>query len=112
MRVDSAKVKLTIPIPINKPDGNGVIYTRDAVESAVNNLRKNLPIVYADNECEARAIGVTTGDSHIVTWDEENQVCNVTVDGIVFYSGASIIVDEIEDGKVSSFEITSFGLTI
>ena len=113
MRVDNIKVKLTIPIPIGKPDGNGLIYTKEAVENAVNNLHTNLPIVYADNECEARPIGVTIGNSHIVTWDEENQVCNITVDGIVLYGGASIIVDEIEeDGKISSFEVTSFGLTI
>ena len=71
MRVDNAKIKLTIPIPINKPDSNGVVYTKEAIEDAINNLRKNLPIVYADNETEARAVGVTTGNSHIVIWDEK-----------------------------------------
>ena len=112
MRVEGTKVKFTIPIPIDKPDKNGVIYTKEAIENAVNNLRTNLPIIYKDNESDAKAVGVTTGNSHIVTWDFESQVCKVTVDGIVFYSGADIIVNEIEDGKISSFEIASIGLTI
>ena len=112
MRVENTKVKFTIPIPIDKPDNNGVIYTEEAVENAANNLRTNLPIVYKDNETNTKVIGTTTGTSHIVTWDSENQVCKLTVDGVIFYSGAEIIVNEIEDGKISSFEIVSIGLTI
>lgn len=67
MRVENTKVKLTIPIPFDKPDKNGVMYTKEAVENAVNNLRKNIPIVYGDSETDKSIIGTTTGDSHIVT---------------------------------------------
>ena len=112
MRVEGAKFKLTIPIPINKPDCNGVIYTEEAVENALSDLQKNLPILYKDNDCDAKVIGATTGDSHIVTCDSENQICKLTVDGVMFYSGADIIVNEIEDGKISDFRIASIGLTI
>jgi hypothetical protein len=112
MRVENTKVKFTIPIPVDKPDCNGVIYTEEAVENALNNLQTNLPIVYKDNECDAKVIGATTGSSHIVTFDSDNQVCKLTVDGIVFYSGADIIVNEIEDGKITDFRIASIGLTI
>lgn len=111
MRVENTKVKLTIPIPIDKPDCNGVVYTKEAIENAVNNFHTNLPIVYKDNETDEKVIGVTTGASHIVTWDSENQACKITVDGVVFYSGAEILVNEIEDGKISSFEIVRIGLT-
>ena len=112
MRVENTKVKFTIPIPIDKPDCNGCIYTKEAVENAVSDLQTNLPIVYKDNECDTKVIGVTTGSSHIVTFDSDNQVCKLTVDGIVFYSGAEIFVNEIEDGKISDFRIASIGLTI
>ena len=112
MIVNSTKVKLTINIPFEKPDLNGCVFTEEAVENAVNNLQTNLPIVYKDNECETKVIGTTTGNSHIVTWDFENQVCKMTVDGVVFYSGAEILVNEIEDGKISDFRIQSIGLTI
>lgn len=111
MRVENTKITIKIPIPINKPDNNGVIYTKEAVENAVNNLRKNLPIVYRDNETDTKVIGVTTGDSHTAVWDFENQVCKITVGGVIFYGGAEIIVNEIEDDRISSFEITSIGLT-
>lgn len=114
MRVENTKVKFTIPIPIDKSDANGIIYTEEAVEKAVNNLNKNLPIVYKESaETDEVVIGSTTGDSHIVTWDSDNQVCKLTVDGVIFYSGAEIIVNEMtEDGKITDFRIASIGLTI
>lgn len=112
MRVENTKIKLTIPIPIDKPDCNGVVYTEKAIENAINSLRTNLPIVYKDNEADEKVVGITTGTSHIVTWDSENRVCKVTIDGIVFYSGAEIIVNEMEDGKITDFSIASIGLTI
>ena len=113
MRVENTKIKLTIPIPIDKPDCNGIIYTEDAVENALNNLQKYLPICYKkDAETDAVVIGATTGDSHIVAWDSENQVCKLTVDGVIFHSGAEIIVNEMtKDGTITDFRIVSIGLT-
>jgi hypothetical protein len=113
MRVENTKVKLTIPIPFDRPDKNGNIHTREAVEKALNNLQTNLPILYKENvETDEKVIGATTGTSHIVTFDSDNQVCKLTIDGVVFYSGAEIIVNEMtEDGKISDFRIASIGLT-
>ena len=111
MRVENTKVKITIPIPIDKPDANGIIYTEEAVENALNNLLAHLPIVYKDNECDAKVIGAT-GTSHIVSLDPENHVCNVTIEGTLFHAGAEIIVNEMtEDGKITDFRIVSIGLT-
>lgn len=112
MRVKNTKVKFIIPIPINKPDTNGVIYTEDAIKNALNNFRPCLPIVYKeDMDSDEMVIGAT-GASNIATWDFENQICNVEIDGVIFYSGADIVVNEItEDGKVSDFKIVSVGLS-
>lgn len=112
MRVENTKVKLTIPIPIDKPDANGIVYTEEAVENAINNLQSRLPILFNENaESEEKVIGAT-GTQCIVTWDSDNQVCKLTIDGVVFYSGAEIIVNEMtEDGKISDFRISSIGLT-
>lgn len=112
MITENTNVKLTFSIPVDRPDKNGVVYTKEAVSNALNNLRTNIPIVYGDIETCERAIGVTTGTSHIVTWDSDNQVCKLTIDGIIFHSGAEIIVNEIKDGKVTDFVISGFGLTI
>ena len=112
MRTENIEVKITIPIPFDKPDKNGVVYTEDAVSKAVSNLQ-NLPIIYRDNykEIDGVVVGTTTGSSHIATWDFENQVCKVTVDGVVFFGGTECIVNEIKDGKVTDFEIVGIGLS-
>ena len=113
MRVENAKVKITIPIPIDRPDANGVMYTEEAIGNALNELPTHLPILYKENaESDEKVIG-TTGMSHVATWDYERQVCNLTIDGIVFNSGAEIIVNEMtKDGKISDFSIASIGLTV
>ena len=108
MRAENIKVKITIPIPYNEPDKNGNIYTKEAVEKAVNNLHKHLPIIFR-GESEEKVIGTTTGDSHIATWDYENQVCNLTVNGEVFFGGTECIAD-IDNGKIVNFEIVGIGL--
>lgn len=112
MKTENTKVKFTIHIPFDKPDDYGIIYSKEAVMNALNDIRTNIPIVYGDIETCERAIGVTTGTSHIVTWDNDNQVCKLTIDGIIFHSGAEIIVNEIKDGKVTDFVISGFRLTI
>ena len=109
MRRENIKVKITIPIPYDKPGKNGNIYTKEAVEKAVNNLRKNLPIIFRD-ESEEKVIGTTTGDSHIATWAFENQVCKLTVDGEVFFGGTECTVDT-NNGKIVNFEIVGIGLS-
>lgn len=112
MRVENTKIKLTIPIPFDKPDKNGVMYTKEAVEKAVNSLRGNLPIIYMGNVKEMDGVvGVTSNIHHMPIWDFENQVCNMTIDGVVFYGGAELIVNEIEDDKVTDFDIVSIGLS-
>lgn len=113
MRVENTNVKLTIPIPIDKPDSNGIVYTEEAVENAINNFGKYLPICYKDNDCDERVIGATTDSPPIVSWDSENQVCNLTIDGVLFHSGAEIIVNDMtKDGWITDFEIASIGLTV
>ena len=109
MRTNNIKVTMTIPIPYDQPDNNGDIYTKEAVEKAVNNLHKYLPIIFR-GESEEKVIGTTTDDSHIATWDFENQVCNLTVNGEVFFGGTECIAD-IDNRKIVNFEIVGIGLS-
>lgn len=105
------KVKLTIMMPSDNPNKNGTVFTKEAVEDAIYNLRRNLPIIYSDDGTNSKVIGSTTGESHIATWDSDNQTYKVTVDGVLFHCNPIIIVNEIEDGKISDFRIASIGLT-
>ena len=109
MRTDNIKVTITIPIPYDKPDKNSIIYTKEAVEKAVENLHKNLPITFKD-ESEEKIIGTTIGDIHIVTWDFENQICKLTVDGEIYFGGTECWY-EVEDNKITDFQIIGIGLS-
>lgn len=108
------EVKITIPIPIGKSNCNRVIYTEEAIKNALTNLQTNLPILYKENtETDAKVIGTTIDKPYTVIWDYDNQVCKVSIDGIIFYGGCGMVVNEItEDGKISDFKITSVGLTM
>ena len=112
MKEEMTKVKLTIPIPFDRQDRNGNVFTKESIESAVNSFRNGIPIVYNSKEGNTKAIGVVNNSPSIVSWDFENQVCTVAVDGTVFCSGAELIVNKIEDNKITDFEITSIELTI
>jgi hypothetical protein len=112
MSDELTKVKLTIMMPSDKPNKNGTVFTKEAVENAVFNLHRNLPIICSDDGTNSKVVGATTGESHIVTWDSDNNVCKMTVDGVLFNCNPVIVVNEIEDGKISDFRIAGIGLTI
>lgn len=114
MNEEFVKVTIQIPIAVGKPNRNGTVFTKEAVENAVSNIPVNMPIIYRDNKSEYdnKVIGATIGKSHVVTWDSENQVCKMTVDGVVFNSGVDMVVNKIEDDKITDFRITGIGLTI
>ena len=103
------KIKLMIPISIDKPNVNGVIYTEDAVIKAICNSNENLPILYR-SENEEKVIGSTIGGCSMIHWDFENQVCNVIVDGVLFSSGVDVMINKVEDGKVTDFRIMNIGI--
>ena len=114
MKDEMTKIKLTMHIPYDTPNKNGSMLTKEAVENAVNNIPTNMPIIYRDNKDEynEKVIGATTDNSHIVIWDSENQVCKMTVGGVIFHCNPLIIINEIENEKITDFTITSIGLTI
>jgi hypothetical protein len=101
MKDEMTKVKLTMHIPFDTPNKNGTMLTKEAVENAVNNIPTNMPIIYRNNKDEynEKVIGATTSNSHIVIWDSENQVCKITVDGIMFHCNPLITINEIDDKK-------------
>ena len=113
MTEEFTKVKFAINIPYDKPNKNGTIFTKEALENAINDLPANTPIIYKDrkNNFNDKVIGATTDSPCIVDWDSENQICNINIDGVVFHCGAEMIVNEIKDNIISSFEIRSIGVT-
>lgn len=104
-------MQFALTIPFDRPDRNGVVHSRSAVEKAVSGI-KNLPLLYRGSEDEQSVvIGATRSDTLSVLWDDELQVCEVIVNGMVWHGGFNCIANEVEDGVVTDFEITAFGIS-
>ena len=112
MKNEMTKVKFTIHIPFDRPNKNGTVFSKEAIENAIYNTPTNIPIIYKSNEGEFndKVIGTTTTNLYIADMDFENQLCKIIADGIVFYSGADIVVNKIENDVISDFRITDIGL--
>ena len=53
------KFSLSFPLPGGKPDGNGAVYTKEAVEKALSEMPTGLPIIYRSKTGESVKIGCT-----------------------------------------------------
>lgn len=113
MRLGNLKVQIALTIPYGRPNKNGVVYTKEAIEKAITSFEGELPIIYRGNNSVkgGMAVGNTVGETCSVLWDDEQQVCEVIVNGNAYCGGADIIANEIKDGAVTDFRITSVGLS-
>lgn len=105
---DWEEISIELKFPYTKqPDANGVIYSKEAIEKAFDKGVSNLPIVYIDNDGNESVIGCTKDEQVVLEWDDSNGVCRAKVNGMVFFAGTLCIVNEVENGVVKDFEITS-----
>lgn len=112
MRSCNHAISFTTAFPFGKPDQNGVIYTREAVENALHSMPDNLPIIDLRNDGEERVIGVTTCSPYAIQLDEEHGVFRFTIDGRIFFGGTSCIVNTMNDaGEITDFSITKIGVS-
>ena len=99
MRTENIKVTFKIPIPIDKPDLNGVIYSREAIRSAYKNV-KDIPIEIPNSNGQFFPIGV----AQEVELIEDKNGMHIIGIGLVWHGGTEESV-EIVDGKVTSFKV-------
>lgn len=109
--MEMTDVKLTFTIPYGKPNGNGTIFTEEAVMKAVSTLPQNLPIKL-NSDGFSKVIGNTTGKCHLVRWDPDTQTCYITVDGKLYAGGIEGVVNEYEGNEIKDFNIRAFSLTL
>lgn len=101
MRCKNIKTSLKIPVNINQPDGNGVIYTEEAIIKACENA-SNQPIITYNENGDHVVIGVASNikyeDGHIL------------VDGYINAGGTTESVLFNDNKEIISMEISGFGL--
>lgn len=103
MRTENIKVTFKIPIPVDKPDLNGVIYSKEAIRNAYN--VKGIPIKMLCNDGQFLPIGVVQEVELI----EDKNGMYITGVGLVWHGGTDENV-EIKDGKVTSFKVNGIGI--
>lgn len=107
MRLDNIKVTFKSKLPINEPDGNGVMYTQEAITKAYEEVRNrgSLPIEFPNDEGEFVPIGIAQELKLI----EEDGNMYVTGCGLIYHGGTEENV-EMENNTVSMFSITGIGV--
>jgi len=111
VQTENIAVKLTIPIQYDTPNRNGVIFTKDAINNMLRVLIGNKPIVFRDNFNMCGTIIGVTNDNYDVEWDDENKVCKLVVDGMLYYGGMDINVREMIGNTITQFESSYFGIS-
>lgn len=104
MRTENIKVTFKIPIPVDKPDLNGFIYSKEAIRNAYKNI-KNIPIEIPNNDGEFLPIGVAQ-EVELIEDEDSMYVAGV---GLIWHGGTEESV-EIKDGKVTSFKVNGIGI--
>ena len=108
------KITLTFPMRYGTPNHNGVVFTEEAIKHAFASSNPHMPIIMQnginrDEEFaypDERIIGCTD-PTYYFDWDEENKVCEVTLTGRLFDMAPTIVINEINDGIITDFEIRS-----
>lgn len=96
------EIIMKIPFPINEPDRNGVIYTKEAIEKAVERFDGGVPLIMVKDE-----VGTVIGHIHSAELSENYEV---TAHGEVFFGGTSDEGD-VKNNTVTDFRFLSFGIS-
>lgn len=103
MRCENIEVTFKVPMPIDRPDKNGVMYSKEAIDKAIENMI-NAPIVQHDaNDFEKTTVlGVVT--------DAKRKGDYAIIDGCLWFGGTceSVVMDE--NNVVTSFEVSEFSI--
>lgn len=112
MRQEGIQVTFKIPINFDKPDGNGVIYTREAVEKALESYRKAPILFTTDKVNDVKVIGVVYDEP--ATLDCElcgnDNYYYINVKGILKAGGSCESCFTIEGNTVKEYTVDSVGI--
>lgn len=117
MNDELTKITLTFPMRCDRPNRNGTIFTEEAIRNAFASSNPHMPIIMEggtirDEEfayLNDRVIGLTD-PTYYFDYDDENKVCKVTLTGHIFNMVPDIVINEMNDGKITDFEIRSVSI--
>jgi hypothetical protein len=86
MRTNNIEIHFKLPININKPDDNGVIYTEEAIKNACEKA-SNKPIIAYNEKCNRINIYNLTGGSYPETKWDPSQAQDDRIGGVELWTG-------------------------
>ena len=108
----STKFLLSFPLPDGKPDGNGVVYTKEAVEKALAEMPASIPIIYRFKTGESVKIGYTCNRPSTLKYCADH-IIRFEIEGIINAGGTECeasIDRKVDITTVTDFKITAIGL--
>lgn len=105
MRTENIEVIFKIPIPVDTPDLNGVIYSKEAIRKAYKNVN-GIPIEMPCSDGQFLPIGVAQ-EVELIEDEDGMYIAGV---GLVWHGGTEESV-EMVDGKVTSFHVSGIGIS-
>ena len=99
---NTIKVTMKILFPISKPDRNGIIYTKEAIEKAVREFDGGAPLMMVKDE-----IGTVIG--HIEKLELSDNY-EVTAHGICYFGG-TCEEGNVKNNTIKDFRFLSFGIS-
>lgn len=117
MNDEFAKITITFPIRCDIPNRNGTVFTEEAIKRALASSNPHMPIVaqgdtIRDEEFayqNDRVIGFTD-PIYYFDYDDETKVYEFTLTGHIFNMAPDIVINEMNDGKITDFEIRSVSI--
>ena len=104
MRVDNTEITMKIPLPIDKPDGNGVTYSREALVNGFKDC-KGLPLVVVKDDGSWVNIGTARDIKYHTSTDGDFAIVNA----VLWHGGTSESV-KMDHGVVCLMNIESIGI--
>ena len=104
MRVNNIEVKMKIPLPIDKPDGNGITYSRAAFMEAFKNCT-NLPFCVITKDGDWVNIGAARDIQYHTSPDGDF----VIVSAVLWHGGTNESV-QMDNSVVYQMNIESVGI--
>lgn len=101
------EITMRIPLPVDKPDGNGIVYPKDILEKAYNDITY-CPLVFKGKENYDDVVIGVINNAKII---EENKQYYAIVSGVVWNSGTSERIS-FDKTKISSMEIQDIGFGV
>ncbi len=106
MRAENINLTMKMPLPVDRPDGNGVIYTKEAfiIKAFEDAEDKPLEVIHYDGS--TTVIGIV----HSIEYVEDENGDYGLVSASLYHGGTCEEVD-FRDGFVTSMRLSSIGIS-